>query len=624
MKLAQPLIERENAQEILAKLPKLPGVYFMKDQEGRILYIGKAINLCNRVRSYFRKPTALSRKSRPAEIFLHKKVYEVETVVTQSEREALILENTLIKKHKPKYNVELRDGKTFLGVRISVQHSVPRLMPIRKIQKDGAKYFGPFASAYSIRQVIRLLQKVFGLRVCSDTFFRNRTRPCIEYQIGRCLGPCVEGLVTEQEYQKAVRDTIRFLQGQSEEVMQTLTRKMEESSEKENFEDAIKYRNQLEAIETTLAKQVVASHRREEDEDIYGLYRTAGFCEIYILFVRGGQVVGGESFDLGNIFGEDQEILQSFLWQRYGHSPHFHSLPRKILLPVALSNRSLFVDALCERAGGKRRLKILVPKKGERRRLLKMAQENAKANFQRVRRNEKRNKAILEQLKKKLHLPKLPFRLECYDISNFQGKHAVGSMVVFSGTEPNKKAYRHFKIKNVKGINDYQMLHEVLSRRFKNDEPLPDLLLVDGGKGQLQIAKKVMEEIQLQGIPLAALAKARTLSQGKGKTEERIFLPGRSNAVTFRPGSGALFLLQRIRDEAHRFAITHHRKLRNKSTLLSVLEEVPGIGPKKRKQILELFGSLDRIKESTVEELQSAGLNKSLAQRILEKLNQLN
>lgn len=616
----KPLFERDDLREILRALPAQAGVYLMKDRHGQIIYVGKAQVLRDRVRSYFNA----SGDSRPAVEFLRQRIFDLETVVTANAKAALLLENTLIKKHRPRYNIDLRDDKTYLGLRLTTQDRFPRLATTRRPAKDGSEYFGPFSSSASLYEVLRLIQKVFGLRVCNDTFFRNRARPCIEHQIGRCLAPCIEGMVDDKAYAQAVAQARRFLRGQGDEVVARLEGLMQAASHQEQFELAIKYRDQIEAVRATLERQAVVSHRRDDDWDVFGLHVEEGFAELCVLLVRGGQVVGSESYPIRHALEEPHNLLAEIISQRYLRAEG-KPAPAEILLPFEVSDQALLEDLLSETHSDGKRVEILVPKRGEKRRLIEMAQENAAAGFSQAKRRQERRQAGLDELTRKLHLAKIPERIECYDISNIHGRQAVGSRVVFIDGESDKRFYRHFKIKTVEGSNDFQMLHEVLSRRFKSntDEARPDLLIVDGGKGQLSMAVAVINELGLEGIVLAGMAKARVLPDAKGRSEERIFLPGRSNPVTFRPGSPALFLLQRLRDEAHRFAITHHRKLRHKATLRTALEEVAGVGPERARKLLELFGSVERVAAATPQELQAAGLSEELARRVSEQVQSL-
>ncbi len=627
----KPLAEREDCREVLKKFPTLSGVYLMKNVQGDILYVGKAKNLRNRIRSYFFGAS----DTRPSVIFLRRHVVEIDTVTTPNENDAFLLENTLIKRHHPRYNVQLRDGKTYVGIRLSIHDQVPRLSVVRQVKKDGAEYFGPFPSAGALREVMRVLQKVFGVRNCSDSFFRNRSRPCIEYQIGRCLGPCVAGLVTTADYQEAVAKTKAFFRGEVHAIVEGLKAKMTAASEREDFETALKYRDQMTAIETTLATQVVASHRRHSDCDVFGLYRHEGESYLYILFLREGQVVGGQGYDLAKAIGTDPEIISSVLFQRYAGDDEAlrYAMPGDIFVPVKPENFTALQKALKVRGVFHKRFRISYPQRGEKLELVKMATENAKSQFERAKSVELRNQLNLEELAVKLHLPQPPQRIECFDISNFQGAESVGSMVVFVNGEASKKDYRHFNIKGVGGIDDFKMLSEVLSRRMKHSGPLPDLLIVDGGKGQLSAAVKVLKDLGFDHVRLAGMAKARTLSEknyfkSRGpqrsfvaheihRSEERIFLPNRSNAVLFPRGSGARFLLERIRDEAHRFAITHHRKRRKKATLKSALDAVVGLGPKTRNHLLRVFGSVAVIQQTSVDELvEKGGIDRALAERI--------
>ncbi|MCH6544564.1 MAG: excinuclease ABC subunit UvrC [Deltaproteobacteria bacterium] len=606
-------------QEKLDSFPSRPGVYLMKDRGGKVIYIGKAKDLRNRIRAYFRGGDGRFQID-----FLMRRVGDVETLVTTNEKEALILENNLIKQYKPRYNIRLKDDKSYLSIKVTVSHPWPRILATRKIVKDGNRYFGPYSSAFAARETIDIIEKHFLLRTCTDHNFRNRVRPCLQYQIRRCLGPCVLP-VDQQEYEEQLKQAILFIEGKSHELLEELKTKMEQKAEALEFEAAAKIRDQIQAVEKTLEKQRMVSHWGA-DQDIFGLYREGGFIEVQVLFVRQGKLTGNQAYSFEDLEFSDEDMMESLLTQFY-QGERF--IPDEILLPLELDDKEVREDYLTERKG--KRVALLTPRRGDRWKLLEMAVQNARQSFSERHNKEKERERMLLELQEKLRLKHYPQRIECYDISNISGKQAVGSQVTFFDGEPDKKRYRHYRIRSpqaVRGGDDFAMMYEVLERRFRRgieEGDFPDLVVVDGGKGQLGMALAAMRDLGVEDIDVIALAKMRVQSSPRSRdiqrTEERVFRPGQANPVTLSRNSNALFLLQRVRDEAHRFAITHHKKLRSKQSLHSVLDRIPGIGEVRKRALLRALGSLERIEEATLEDLlEVPSINEKTAREILETL----
>ena len=609
-----PLIE-----EKLETLPSQPGVYLMRDRNGKVIYIGKAKELRGRVRAYFRGGDGRSQIH-----FLMRRVEDVQTLVTSNEKEALILENTLIKQYKPRYNIQLKDDKSYLSIKVNVQHPWPRIMATRKIVKDGSRYFGPYSSGLAVRETLDIIEKHFLLRTCTEYNFKNRSRPCLQYQIKRCLGPCVLPVDPEQ-YRENLREAILFIEGKRHELLDELKRKMLEKADGLEFEEAAKLRDQIQAVEKTVEKQRMVSHWGA-DQDIFGLYREGGFIEVQVLFVRQGKLTGNQAYSLENLEFSDEELMESLLTQFY-QGERF--VADEVLLPVEIEDRDVREDYLSERKGKK--VALLCPQRGDKRRLVEMAVQNARQSFFERHDQEKQREKMLLGLQEKLSLKHYPQRIECYDISNIHGSHAVGSMVTCFNGEPDKKRYRHYRIRTVSaesGGDDFAMMYEVLKRRFQRgiqEGDLPDLVVVDGGKGQLGMALAALRELGALDVDVVALAKMRVQSAARSaeiqRSEERVFLPGQSNPVTLKRNSNALFLLQRVRDEAHRFAITYHKTLRTRQTLYSILDRIPGIGGVRKRALLRAFGSVKRIEEASLDELLKVpSINEKVAQEILQTL----
>jgi excinuclease ABC subunit C len=607
------------AAEKLTNLPSRPGVYLMRDERGKVIYVGKAKDLRGRVRAYFHSPDGRCQVE-----FLVRRVADIETLVTSNDKEALILENNLIKQYKPRYNIRLKDDKSYLSIKVTTQHAWPRIFTTRKIVKDGNRYFGPFSSAVAARETLDIIEKHFLLRNCTEHNFKNRSRPCLQYQIKRCLAPCVLP-VSQEEYRERVRQAILFIEGKQNELLAELKHRMAAKSEALEFEAAAKIRDQIQAVEKTLEKQRMVAHWGS-DQDVFGLYREGGFIEVQVLFVRQGKLTGSQSYSLEDLEFPDEEVMGALLTQFY-QGQRF--IPDEILLPLELEDSEVREEYLRENKS--KRVAIFSPQRGDKRELVEMARENARQSFFERHDQEKARERMLQELQSKLRLRNYPQRIECYDISMLHGAHAVGSMVTFVNGEPDKSRYRHYRIRSIdasSGGDDFGMMLEVLKRRFtrgKSEEDLPDLVVVDGGRGQLAMALAAMAEVGVKGVEAVGLAKMRVQSAPQSaaieRSEERVFLPGQSNPVILKRNSNALFLLQRVRDEAHRFAITHHKKLRTRQTLFSALDGIPGIGGARKRALLRAFGSVKRIEEATLEELLKVpSMNEKTAREILQSL----
>jgi excinuclease ABC subunit C len=607
--------------EKLANLPSRPGVYLMRDAGGKVIYVGKAKDLRARVRAYFNRADERSQVE-----FLVRRIGDIESLVTTNDKEALILENNLIKQYKPRYNIRLKDDKSYLSIKVTTRHPWPRIFATRKIVKDGNRYFGPFSSAVAARETIDIIEKHFLLRSCTDNNFKNRSRPCLQYQIKRCLAPCVLQVPSE-DYREQVRQAMLFIEGRHQELLRELRQRMQDKSAALEFESAARLRDQILAVEKTLEKQRMVSHWGV-DQDILGLYREGGFIEVQVLLVRQGKLTGNQSYSLQDLEFPDEEIMESLLTQFYQGA---RFIPDEILLPVSLDDREVREEYLGERKGKK--VSILTPQRGDKRQLVEMAAENARQSFSERHDQERAREKMLGDLRLQLRLKQYPYRIECFDISTIHGAHAVGSQVTFLNGEPAKGHYRHYRIRTIDpagGGDDFGMMLEVLKRRFaqgkKEDGALPDLVVVDGGRGQLSVALAAMAELGVDSVDVVGLAKMRVEAAPRSavieRSEERIFLPGQSNPVTLRRNSNALFLLQRVRDEAHRFAITHHRKLRSRQTLFSALDHIPGIGGARKRALLRAFGSIKRIQAATLEDLlRVPSINEKVAREIRDALH---
>ncbi|MEE8449057.1 MAG: excinuclease ABC subunit UvrC [Thermodesulfobacteriota bacterium] len=584
----------------LKSLPDAPGVYMMRNVSGQVIYVGKARSLRNRVRSYFQRGIDANPKTKA----MLARLSDLDYIITSSEVEALILENNLIKEHRPRYNVILKDDKNYPCLKLTMGERFPRLYIVRQIKKDDSVYFGPFTSAQALRETLRLVYRLFGLRRCPE-YMLKQGRPCIYCQMNQCLAPCTEN-VDEEKYRRVVEQIKEFFQGKGYNVVTSLRQEMEREAENLNFERAAKLRDQIRSLKKVLTKQRMVSSRFL-DQDYLGITFADGFAQVELLFVRAGKLIGNQSFSLPNRRGlPASELVSAFLKQFYSRGKF---IPQEIIIPVPVEDAEVIASWLSEKKSSS--VSILVPQRGDRAKVLKMASANAANNARGRMETERSELALLEELKARLRLKNFPQRIEAYDISNIQGANAVGSLVVFQAGRPLKSDYRHYKIKTLESPNDYLMMHEVLSRRFsraiKENSEMADLVIVDGGKGQLAVALQVFDELCIAGVDVIGLAKP-TEDEGlpTGKGEEKIYMPHVKDAVKLSPRSPLLHLLQRIRDESHRFAVSYHRKLRKRGALRSSLEDIPGIGPAKRRALLQHFDSLKQVINASLEELRAA------------------
>src|SRR5215813_10664998 len=604
----------EALEEKLERLPTAPGVYLMKDRRGEVIYVGKALNLRSRVRSYFGR----SSDTRAFIPFLESVLRDVETVVVSNEKEALLLENELIKRYQPRFNVLLKDDKNFICLRLDPSGEWPRLEVVRHFKRDGAMYFGPYASASSIRETLRIINRYFQLRTCSDHVLHHRRRPCLLHQIGRCPAPCVYD-VSREEYGQSVREVALFLQGRGRELLDLLTFRMKSAAQDLRFEQAARLRDQLFAIERSLERQKIAI-TEPIDQDVFGYHREADRLVVYVLYLRQGRLNGGQAFPFTGQEFPDAELIASFVNLYYDQD---NVLPDEVLLPLRPDDGVQSLQELLTERRGKR-VRVLVPQRGEKLRLVEMSAANGRQALLDQRRSKDELEAVLERLRDRLHLSTLPRRMECFDISHFQGASIVASQVAMTDGELDRSRYRRFRIKSVQVQDDFASMYEVLTRRLKRGiaaGDLPDLLVIDGGNGQLASARAAMRDLGVQ-LDAVGLAKSRDLetddqAEVTARSPERVFLPERKDPVVLPQNSPELFLLVRLRDEAHRFAITYQQKLMRRRNNRSVLEDIPGVGEGRKRALLRAFGSLKRIREASIEELTAqAGLGTTLAERI--------
>jgi excinuclease ABC subunit C len=589
-------------------------VYLMKDAEGRVIYVGKATSLRARVRSYFGSRSGMDGKTR--ELVEH--IAEFEVIRTDTPSEALILENELIKRYRPRYNIMLRDDKTYPFIRVTAE-PYPRVVATRRIVQDGSRYFGPYPSAGAVHRALELVKRLFPYRACDIEITGDAPRPCLYYHIRRCVGPCI-GAVSQEEYRQVIENVVLFLQGRGEDLIPKLRSQMEEASERLDFERAARLRDEIRAIEHVLQQQKIVVGR-EETFDVLAVAQGAGgdAC-VQVGFVRAGKLLGSEFYAMIGARVDDtpSAILSSFVSQFYQQAAQ---IPSELVLEHPLEEPEVVSDWLSGRRGG--RVKLTVPTRGRRRQLVEMIAKSARQNLEQSRvrwlNDEQRTTAALSDLADVLGLDRIPRRIECFDVSNLHGTHPVASMVVFEHGRPKKSDYRRFQIKETERPNDVAMMEEAIRRRYRRafeaDQPetwqtMPDLVIVDGGKGQLNAALSVLRQLGLD-LPVAALA----------KEHEELFLPDRPDAVVLPRDSQALFLVQRIRDEAHRFAITFHRSRRARTSIRSALDEISGVGPRRRRALLRRFGSLEGIRQATLEELASVkGISRALAEQIKAEL----
>lgn len=617
--------------ERLASLPARPGVYLFRDATGKVIYVGKAASLRSRVRSYFRSQSDFSPKLRN----MVTRIVDFEYIVTDSEVEALVLECNLIKQYRPKYNVSLRDDKQYLYLKITTGETYPGVFTTRQVVKDGSRYFGPFTSAQSLRQTIALLNRLFAFRTCHLDMSKVQARPCLDYYIKRCTAPCVRA-ISPEAYRESIERVIMFMEGKHEDVLERLRHEMLEAAERLDFERAAQLRDKIQAVEKVSARQKITQVDRG-DQDAIAFAVEGPDAGVQVFTIRGGKVVGRENFLLQNVDDTPPgEIMAQFLRQYYDSAPF---VPPELVLQYEPDEPALMRQWLAARRQGP--VKLSVPKRGQKKELIDLLAENAREYLEQMRlrwlNDDQKTVAALAELQDALNMPKLPGRIECYDISNIQGTSAVGSMVVFENGHPRKDQYRKFRIKTVQGPDDFASLKEVLGRRFRRAvqagqaaqdgatggeaaggwAALPDLVIIDGGKGQLSAGLEALEEIGLAGL----VGRGEITVVGLAKEREELFLPGRPDSLLLPRHSQALYLVQRIRDEAHRFALMYHRSLRQQKGVRSQLDEVPGIGPKRKAALLKHFGSVPAIRQASLEELmQVPGITRAAAEKVKEFL----
>lgn len=590
---AAPSIDQK-LQSKLDHLPDQPGVYLMKSTTGDVLYVGKAAVLASRVRSYFQKGGDQTPKTR----LLMSQVADLETIVTRSELEALILESNLIKRHRSKFNIILRDDKQYPYLRLPVRENFPRLSIVRKVQKDGALYYGPYTDGGALKSTLKVIRKVFPLATCEIEIDGTAERACIEFEIKRCMAPCI-GNQSREDYHRIVTQVRQFLEGRDTELLDDLREQMHIAADRQAFEDAARLRDRIVSIERTLEKQRIAQ-TTATDQDVFGVARQGTAVDLQMLFVRGGLLIGRKDFFWPEASEtSDEELVRCTIEQFYNKDG---LPPKELLVPTALNEAGLIEQWLAEKKGAS--VRIVAPERGTKHQLVLLAEENAAAALTDHLRNEETGRQAVEELKRLLRLEKIPRRIEGFDISNTMGSESVASFVVWEEGQAKKSDYRKFRIKTVTGANDFASMKEAVARRYGEAEnlPLPDLVLIDGGLGQLAAAMDGLKDAGHTGLPIIGLAKA------KGEKQERIFLPGRKNPIILKPTSPATHLLQRIRDEAHRFAITYHRKLRSKALVSSKLDRIIGVGEIRRNTLLRKFGSLDKIAAASDAQLREAGL----------------
>jgi excinuclease ABC subunit C len=610
----------ETIRRRLRAVPDTPGVYLLRDQRGQVIYVGKALRLRDRLRSYFTPGYAQT----PRLADLLRKVYDFEFVKTANEVEALVLECNLIKHYRPRFNIRLKDDKNYLYLKLPVTEEFPRVHYTRRVADDGALYFGPYTSAQSLRSTVKSLRQLLPFRTCSDDVFKQG-RVCLDFHIRRCPGPC-EGRISAADYHATIRQVALFMEGRSDQLTRQLEERMARAADELDFENAARYRDRLRAIEKIADRQKVLTRSRD-DQDIVGYAREGRDVYVEVAYVRQGKMVGHDGHALeGAGEAPEPELLRGFLLMYYGSATH---VPRSLVLPGTVDEPELVTDWLARRRGGPVRLEV--PQRGRKRALVRQLAETAAEELKQLRieadYDRSRTEPMLTALAEALQLDGPPHRIECYDISNIQGDSATGAMVVFEDGRPKNDHYRSFRIKYTPGPNDFAMLQEVLRRRFERLEMAqrreeaaevgdrsfssrPDLLLIDGGKGQLSAAVEVLEELGFADIPTFGLA----------KEHEWLFAPDQAEPIVQEHNSPGMFLVQRVRDEAHRFAITHHRKVRARKALSSPLDSVEGIGPARKRLLLRRFGSLPAIREAPVEELMGAGIPERVAVRLKELL----
>ncbi len=608
----------------VAAAPHEPGCYIFKDERDKVLYVGKAKDIAARVRSYLR-PGADGRPHIP---FLMQQATRVEFVVMRNEKEALVLENNLIKRFRPRFNIVLAtDDKTFLSVRMDMRHDFPRVTMVHKYKRDGAVYFGPYHSSAALYKTLEVLKRVFPLRLCSDHVLANRSRPCVYHEIGVCCAPCMPAMISKQDYAQLVKDFVRTLQGKDDRVLRDLQARMQQAATDLEFEQAADLRDKLQAVATTTQRQrATAGDNAVFNRDVVGLHREADSVCVVVLMYREGKLENTSTHHFKSLLPDD-ELLSQFMEQFYGTGGN---LPQEVLIPLDLEGQQTLEAWLSEKAESK--VSLIRPQRGDKVQMLELGTVNARHAMKVSAETEQRDKQLLRDLQQAAGLEKLPARMECYDISHSAGKETVASGVCFLDGKPAKAHYRKYKIKSHDRNDDFASMEEVLRRRLQRglaEGGLPDLIVIDGGPGQLGRVQKVFDELNVIGIDLISLAKSRDRSapawdrhsDKEVRTAERVFVPGRPEPITLDPRSPALFLLVRIRDEAHRFAITFHRLQKRREGVSSSLDSIAGVGPRKKRALIRHFGSPNAVKLATLEQLRAApGINTKLAQVIFDTL----
>lgn len=603
----------ESLREKLAQVSKGPGVYIMKDAEGSVIYVGKARSLKSRLASYFVQHDRANIKTG----VLLAKISTFDTIVTATEQEALILESNLIKRYRPRYNVILKDDKRYPVLRLDTTSPYPNLTVVRKMGRDGALYFGPYASAKAMHQTVKFINKTFKLRKCRQSKFSNRSRPCLQYQMGQCLGPCCLQ-VDHAVYDDMVREVVLLLSGRTPDLIRKIKKEMTIAAERQDFERAALLRDKMFSIQHITEKQVVVT-RDLKDRDVLALARSGNLSVITLLMIRGGYLIGYRHFEFREPLHTDDEMARGFIRQYYEEALQ---MPGELLLPFKIEDAFLLEEWLENLKGN--RIHIRYPQRGEKVKLVDMARQNAENRLKEIRSDAAGERELLHRLQNRLNLNRLPVRIECFDNSNTYGTNPVSGQVVFENAKPRKKAYRTYKIRNVSQPDDYASMAEVLGRRFgqsQNKEPLPDLLMVDGGKGQLGIACSVIGALGLDGkFDILGIAKK---DEKKGEAHDKIFLRGRANPVNFGRDGDLLLFLQRIRDESHRFALSFHRRQRRAAALHSELDLIPGIGKKRKLALMKQFGGIEKIRGASIADLLSVpGMNRVAAEAVKNGLDQ--
>jgi len=609
--------DRETSiKEKLAQVSSQSGVYLMKDLHGKVIYVGKARSLKKRLASYLaRIGNSASRTDMKTEILI-RNISDFDTIITDSEKEALILESNLIKRYKPRYNVILKDDKRYPSLRLDIKNPYPNLVVVRKIANDGALYFGPFSSSAAVQKTLKIIHKTFRLRKCKQKDFNRRTRPCLNYQIASCLGPCCLE-VHHKIYDEIVKEVVLFLKGRTPDLIKKIKQEMISAANVHDFEKAAVLRDKLFALEQTLEKQVAVTNDFK-DRDVLGIARSDENSMVTILFIRSGFLIGTRNFKFSKTMSTDPEMIGEFIRQYYDRTRY---IPKEVLVPKPLEDAFLTEEILSTIKGQK--VKILSPKRGEKFRLIEMADQNAKNSLRELIAEVSKDSQLLVRLQRRLKMDRIPFRIECFDNSSISGKDAVSCMVVFENGKPNKSLYRKYKLKTAIPKDDYACMAEVLYRRYgkgKTSEPYPDILMVDGGKGQLSVAVSILTSLKLEKIiQIISIAKK---NEQKGETQDKIYKPGQANPVNLGREGDLLLFLERIRDEAHRFAISFHRKQRIKTLMHSSLDSIQGVGEKRKLILLKHFKSIKKIRAATLEELSAlSGISYKLAKTIKNELS---